>query len=52
MRLWHETLLSLLPRQQLLGHHRVVFEMRKRGYKVNPAWYSNERLEESIHELA
>ncbi|HEX7064385.1 MAG TPA: TIGR02328 family protein [Bacillales bacterium] len=72
MRLWHESLISLLPRQQLLGQHReccalrgkgwgkkhatvhyvfhysperlyryhikVINEMKKRGYKVDPLW--------------
>ncbi|ASK62247.1 hypothetical protein CFK37_08775 [Virgibacillus phasianinus] len=72
MRLWHEDLLSRLPRQQLLGQHReccalrgngwgkrhatvnyvfnyspyklflyhqkVMDEMKKRGYRNDPAW--------------
>ena len=72
MRLWHEALLPLLPRQQLLGQHReccalrglswgkkhavvdyvflhpmenlaayhmrVMEEMERRGYTVEPAW--------------
>lgn len=73
MRLWHEKLLPLLPREQLLGQHReccalrgagwgrphatvnyvfdhpkewlycyhmkVVYEMIKRGYRVNLLWF-------------
>ena len=72
MRLWHESLLPLLPRAQLLGqhreccalrggywgrkhavvdyvfvhpreylaayHYRVIREMDRRGYRVEPAW--------------
>ena len=74
MRLWHQDLISRLPRQQLLGQHReccalrglawgrkhstvqyvfkynpgrlfayhrnVMGEMIKRGYTVDPAWFS------------
>lgn len=73
MRLWHEKLITLLPRQQLLGQHReccalrgagwgkphstvdyvfrhpkewlycyhikVMSEMLKRGYRVDPLWF-------------
>lgn len=72
MRLWHEKLINLLPREQLLGQHReccalrgagwgrphatvnyvfdhpkewlycyhikVMSEMLKRGYRVDPLW--------------
>ena len=30
MRLWHESLISRLPRQQLLGQHRVLCAQRSR----------------------
>ena len=73
MRLWHEALLPLLPREQLLGQHReccalrglswgkrhavvdyvfrhpredlvvyhrrVMEEMERRGYRVDPFWW-------------
>ena len=32
MRLWHETLIPLLPRQQLLGQHREVAALRGKGW--------------------
>lgn len=32
MRLWHEDLLSVLPRQQLLGQHRECCALRGRGW--------------------
>jgi len=32
MRLWHENLLSKLPRQQLLGQHREVAALRGKGW--------------------
>lgn len=32
MRLWHETLLSQLPRQQLLGQHRECCALRGNGW--------------------
>lgn len=32
MRLWHEKLLSALPRQQLLGQHREVAALRGKGW--------------------
>ena len=32
MRLWHETLIPLLPRQQLLGQHREVATLRGKGW--------------------
>ncbi|EOH87351.1 TIGR02328 family protein [Enterococcus villorum] len=32
MRLWHEELLSLLPRQQLLGQHRECCALRGNGW--------------------
>ena len=32
MRLWHETLIPLLPRQQLLGQHREVADLRGKGW--------------------
>ncbi len=72
MRLWHEELIPLLPRQQLLGQHReccalrgngwgkphstvnylfnyspyklfqyhlkIIQEMKRRGYNVQPLW--------------
>lgn len=72
MRLWHEELLPLLPRAQLLGQHReccalrglswgkrhavvdyvfrhppewlavyhqrVMWEMERRGYRIDPRW--------------
>lgn len=72
MRLWHESLIPILPRQQLLGQHReccalrgngwgkrhatvqyvfryrperlflyhkkVMNEMKKRGYHIDPLW--------------
>ena len=72
MRLWHESMLPLLPRAQLLGQHReccalrggawgrkhavvdyvfthpfeylvvyhgrVMAEMNRRGYRIEPAW--------------
>ncbi|MFT8870748.1 MAG: TIGR02328 family protein [Sporolactobacillus sp.] len=32
MRLWHEQLLALLPRQQLLGQHRELAALRGNGW--------------------
>lgn len=32
MRLWHEILISLLPRQQLLGAHRECCALRGKGW--------------------
>lgn len=32
MRLWHETLISDLPRQQLLGQHRECCALRGKGW--------------------
>ncbi len=32
MRLWHQDLLSLLPRQWLLGQHREICALRGRGW--------------------
>ncbi|MGG5370578.1 TIGR02328 family protein [Enterococcus sp. AZ196] len=32
MRLWHEALIPLLPRQQLLGQHREVAALRGKGW--------------------
>ena len=32
MRLWHQSLLSKLPRQQLLGQHRELCALRGRGW--------------------
>ena len=32
MRLWHEFLIPLLPRQQLLGHHRECAALRGAGW--------------------
>lgn len=32
MRLWHEKLLSQLPRQQLLGQHRETAALRGKGW--------------------
>lgn len=32
MRLWHQKLISLLPRQQLLGLHREVCALRGKGW--------------------
>lgn len=33
MRLWHENLIPLLPRQQLLGQHREAAALRGNGWK-------------------
>lgn len=33
MRLWHEELIPLLPRQQLLGQHREVAALRGKGWQ-------------------
>ena len=39
MRLWHEEIIHLLPKNQLLGYHLLVMdEMEKRGYKVSIEW--------------
>ena len=32
MRLWHQDLLPLLPRQQLLGQHRECCALRGKGW--------------------
>ena len=32
MRLWHEALISKLPRQQLLGQHRECCALRGAGW--------------------
>lgn len=32
MRLWHENLIPLLPRQQLLGQHREIAALRGKGW--------------------
>ena len=32
MRLWHESLISKLPRQQLLGQHRECCALRGNGW--------------------
>ena len=32
MRLWHQTLIPLLPRQQLLGQHRECCALRGKGW--------------------
>ncbi|MGI5839188.1 MAG: TIGR02328 family protein [bacterium] len=50
MRLWHQDLLPLLPRQQLLGQHREICALRGRGWGRKHATvdyvfrYSPERL--------
>lgn len=31
MRLWHEALITLLPRAQLLGQHREICALRGNG---------------------
>ena len=47
MRLWHEEIIHLLPKNQLLGQHRECCALRgngwnkkmeKRGYKVSREW--------------
>lgn len=35
MRLWHQSLISKLPRQQLLGQHRECCALRGRGWGRN-----------------
>ena len=35
MRLWHEELISKLPRQQLLGQHRECCALRGNGWGKN-----------------
>lgn len=35
MRLWHEELISKLPRAQLLGQHREVAALRGKGWAKN-----------------
>lgn len=37
MRLWHEELISKLPRQQLLGQHRECCALRGNGWKKKHA---------------
>ena len=37
MRLWHEALIPLLPRQQLLGLHRETCALRGKGWGRKPA---------------
>lgn len=32
MRLWHESLIPYLPRQQLLGQHRECCDLRGKGW--------------------
>lgn len=32
MRLWHQSLIPLLPRQQLLGQHRECCALRGKGW--------------------
>ena len=32
MRLWHQSLIPLLPRQQLLGQHREICALRGKGW--------------------
>ena len=33
MRLWHQVLISKLPRQQLLGQHRECCALRGKGWQ-------------------
>ena len=33
MRLWHQDMISILPRQQLLGQHRECCALRGKGWK-------------------
>ena len=33
MRLWHEKIISLLPKSQLLGQHRECCALRGNGWK-------------------
>ncbi len=35
MRLWHEKLISKLPRAQLLGQHREIAALRGNGWGKN-----------------
>ena len=35
MRLWHQSLITKLPRQQLLGQHRECCALRGRGWGRN-----------------
>ena len=35
MRLWHQALISKLPRQQLLGQHRECCALRGKGWQRN-----------------
>ena len=51
MRLWHQSLIPYLPRQQLLGQHRECCALRGRGWRrphttVNYVWenYTPSRL--------
>ncbi len=37
MRLWHEQLIPLLPRQQLLGQHRECAALRGKGWQKKHA---------------
>ena len=37
MRLWHKDLISVLPRQQLLGQHRECCALRGKGWGKNHA---------------
>ncbi len=36
MRLWHQSLISRLPRQQLLGQHREIAALRGNGWGETP----------------
>lgn len=61
MRLWHESLIPMLPRQRLLGQHRECCALRGKGWGKNHAnvqyvfRYSPERLflyhEKVMHEM-
>ena len=33
MRLWHEQMIHLLPKNQLLGQHRECYALRGNGWK-------------------
>lgn len=35
MRLWHEKIIPLLPRNQLLGQHRECCALRGNGWEKN-----------------
>ncbi|QDP42055.1 TIGR02328 family protein [Radiobacillus deserti] len=56
MRLWHEDLLTLLPRQQLLGQHRECCALRGKGWgkphsTVNYVFLYSPRKLFQYHEL-